>query len=59
VALVNRYDNLCNPGPRGVPLTPHEAVSVLFAQNRSKFDMPMLSGFIRMMGVYPPGRWCS
>ena len=55
VALVNRYDNLCNPGPRGVPLTPHEAVSVLFAQSRNKFDMPVLSGFIRMMGVYPAG----
>ena len=55
VALVNRYDNLCNPGPRGVALTPHEAVSVLFAQSRSKFDMPILSGFIRMMGVYPAG----
>ena len=55
VALVSRYDTLCNPGPRGVPLTPHEAVSVLFAQNRSKFDMPILSGFIRMMGVYPAG----
>ena len=55
VALINRYDNLCNPGPRGVALTPHEAVSVLFAQSRSKFDMPILSGFIRMMGVYPAG----
>lgn len=55
VALVNRYDNLCNPGPRGVPLTPHEAVSVLFAQNRGRFDMPILNGFIRMMGIYPPG----
>ena len=55
VALVNRYDNLCNPGPRGVALTPHEAVSVLFAQSRTKFDQPMLSGFIRMMGVYPAG----
>ncbi|MFT3818152.1 MAG: DUF3391 domain-containing protein [Rubrivivax sp.] len=55
VALVNRYDNLCNPGPRSVAMTPHEAVSVLFAQSRSKFDMPILSGFIRMMGVYPAG----
>ena len=55
VALVNRYDNLCNPGPRSAALTPHEAVSVLFAQSRSKFDMPILSGFIRMMGVYPAG----
>lgn len=55
VALVNRYDNLCNPGPRGVPLTPHEAISVLFAQNRGRFDMPVLNSFIRMMGIYPPG----
>ncbi len=55
VALVNRYDKLCNPGPRGIALTPHEAVSVLFAQSRNKFDMPMLSAFIRMMGVYPAG----
>jgi putative nucleotidyltransferase with HDIG domain len=55
VALVNRYDNLCNPGPRGVALTPHEAVSMLFAQSRSRFDMAVLSGFIRMMGVYPAG----
>lgn len=55
VALVNRYDNLCNPGPRVLALTPHEAVSVLFAQSRNKFDMPVLSGFIRMMGVYPAG----
>lgn len=55
VALVNRYDNLCNPGPRGVALTPHEAVSVLFAQSRSKFDAAVLGGFIRLMGVYPAG----
>lgn len=55
VALVNRYDNLCNPGPRGSALTPHEAVSTLFAQNRGQFDMAILSGFIRMMGVYPAG----
>ncbi|MCC7151715.1 MAG: DUF3391 domain-containing protein [Rubrivivax sp.] len=59
VALVNRYDNLCNPGPRGVPLTPHEAVSVLFtqghAQGRGKFDAAILGSFIRMMGVYPAG----
>ncbi len=55
VALVNRYDNLCNPGPRGVALTPHEAVSVLYTQSRSKFDLAVLNGFIRMMGVYPAG----
>ncbi|HEU5294067.1 MAG TPA: hypothetical protein VFU71_04705 [Burkholderiaceae bacterium] len=36
-------------------LTPHEALSLIFAQTRSKFDASMLNAFIRMMGVYPPG----
>ena len=55
VAIVNRYDNLCNPGGRGLALTPHEAVSMMFAQSRSRFDPPVLNAFIRMMGVYPAG----
>ena len=55
VALVNRYDNLCNPGPHAIALTPHEALSTLFAQSRSKFDVAILGGFIHMMGVYPAG----
>jgi len=55
VALINRYDNLCNPQARTPPLTPHEAVSVLFAQGRNRFDPVVLNSFIRMMGVYPAG----
>ena len=55
VSLVNRYDNLCNPLHSVQSLTPHEALSVIFAQSRSKFDATMLNAFIRMMGVYPPG----
>ena len=55
VALVNRYDNLCNPQSRTLALTPHEAVSVLFAQGRQRFDSAVLNAFIRMMGVYPAG----
>lgn len=55
VALINRYDNLCNPQSRTQPLTPHEAVSVLFAQGRHSFDSTVLNTFIRMMGVYPAG----
>ncbi|MDO9074348.1 MAG: DUF3391 domain-containing protein [Rubrivivax sp.] len=55
VAIVNRYDNLCNPATRGITLTPHEAVATLFAQGRSRFDPPVLNAFIRMMGVYPAG----
>ncbi|HZE90274.1 MAG TPA: HD domain-containing phosphohydrolase [Rhizobacter sp.] len=55
VSLVNRYDNLCNPHVPSRALTPHEALSLLFAQGKSKFETSILGGFIRMMGVYPPG----
>jgi HD-GYP domain-containing protein (c-di-GMP phosphodiesterase class II) len=55
VALVNRYDNLCNPPVPSRALTPHEAVSMLFATGSQKFDPPILNAFIKMMGVYPAG----
>ncbi|MES2185396.1 MAG: HD domain-containing phosphohydrolase [Pseudomonadota bacterium] len=55
LALVNRYDNFCNPARAVVALTPHEALSVIFAQMKARFDPVVLSAFIRMMGVYPPG----
>lgn len=56
LALVNRYDRLCNPCKMGVQgLTPHEALSTIFAQFKHRFDPKVLSSFIRMMGVYPPG----
>ena len=55
VALINRYDNLCNPHQPALALTPHEALAALFAQSRSQFDLSVLNSFIRMMGVYPPG----
>jgi HD-GYP domain-containing protein (c-di-GMP phosphodiesterase class II) len=55
LALVNRYDNLCNPARLVTVLTPHEALSLLFAQHKARFDNMVLSAFIRMMGVYPPG----
>lgn len=55
LALVNRYDNLCNPSRPGSALTPHEALSLIFAQFKARFDAASLSAFIRMMGVYPPG----
>jgi HD-GYP domain-containing protein (c-di-GMP phosphodiesterase class II) len=56
VALVNRFDGLVNPPlPGAKSLTPHEALSLMFAQGRSRFDATLLNAFIRMMGVYPPG----
>ena len=55
VAIVNRYDNLCNPATRHAALTPHEAVATLFAQGRARFDTTVLNAFIRVVGVYPAG----
>ncbi|MCE3265163.1 MAG: metal-dependent phosphohydrolase [Pseudoduganella sp.] len=55
VAIANYYDRLCNP-INGMPgLTPHEALSLMFAKNRGKFDPKLLQVFIRCLGVYPPG----
>ncbi len=54
-ALVNRYDNLCHPSKRTQPMTPHEAMAWLFSQGQRQHDPALLSAFVRMMGVYPPG----
>lgn len=55
VTLVNVYDNLCNPGSAALAVTPHEALSLIFAQLKPSFDPACLTAFIRLMGVYPPG----
>lgn len=55
VAVVDRYDRLCNPVQGGAGRTPHEAQALLYAQMRGRLDATMLSGFIRLVGVYPPG----
>lgn len=55
VVIANFYDELCNPAAIADALTPHEALSLMFAKFRSKFDPNLLKGFIRNMGVYPPG----
>lgn len=55
VTLVNAYDNLCNPGNPATAATPHEALSLMFAQIKPRFDATCLTAFIRLMGVYPPG----
>lgn len=55
VAVVNRYDRMCNPLHGEPPLTPHDALSLLYTQQKQCFDAAVLAAFIRMMGVYPPG----
>ncbi|MGQ9725019.1 MAG: HD-GYP domain-containing protein, partial [Tepidimonas sp.] len=55
LALVNRYDGLCNPLNPARALTPHQALAQLFATEKAQFDATTLSAFIRMLGIYPPG----
>lgn len=55
VALVNQYDNLCNPANPAQSFTPHDALALIFARQREAYDAAVLAAFIRMMGVYPPG----
>lgn len=55
LSLINVFDNLCNAANPAQSMTPHEALAFMFAQQRSKYDGPTMSTFIRCMGVYPPG----
>jgi putative nucleotidyltransferase with HDIG domain len=55
VALVNGYDNLCNPQNIAIAKTPYEALAHMFANQRSKFDDELLKKMIKLLGIYPPG----
>jgi putative nucleotidyltransferase with HDIG domain len=55
VAIVNHFDDLCNPGHPAQAMTPHDALAQMFARARTRFDGAIMAVFIRMMGVYPPG----
>ena len=59
VAVANQYDNLCNPVNPALALTPHEALSRIFRQQKACFDPGLLQGLIRSLGVYPPGTLVS
>ncbi|WP_252275038.1 HD-GYP domain-containing protein [Pseudomonas subflava] len=55
VCIANTFDNLCNPLDPRDGLSPHEALALMFKQQRERFDDVALKAFIRCMGVYPPG----
>lgn len=55
LALANCYDRLCNPSAQVEGHTPHEAISVLFAQRRQHFSADVMTTFVHVIGVYPPG----
>lgn len=54
-SLINAYDNHCNRPNPADSLTPFEALSTMFKQQRHLYDLAPLTLFIRLMGVYPPG----
>ena len=57
VALVNRFDGLVNPAqPTVKSLTPHEALSLLFAQGRSRFDASGPGAF-ESEAILPVSQW--
>ncbi|MGP0171767.1 HD-GYP domain-containing protein [Pseudomonas sp. NCHU5208] len=55
VAITNHFDGLCNPLDPRQALSPHEALALMFKQQREHFDEVALKAFVRVMGVYPPG----
>jgi putative nucleotidyltransferase with HDIG domain len=55
IALANGYDLLCNPNNMALAKTPYEALAYMYANQRSKFDEPLLKSLIKSLGIYPPG----
>lgn len=56
LAMVNRYDNLCMPEQEGVlPIMPAEALARMFRLEAARYHPELLSVFVKLLGVYPPG----
>jgi putative nucleotidyltransferase with HDIG domain len=55
VGVVNAYDNLCNPANIAAAMTPHEALSMMYAKQRGKHDGVALGKLVHTLGVFPPG----
>lgn len=55
VAVADAFDELCNPLNTAKGHTAHESLSIIYAQQRDKFDAKTLTSLVHCMGVYPPG----
>jgi putative nucleotidyltransferase with HDIG domain len=55
VTIANVYDNLCNHVDHRQSLTPHEALSKMYAHRRAQFDPAAMATLVKCLGVYPPG----
>ena len=55
VAVANAFDELCHPLDQAQSHTAHESLSIIYAQQRSRFDPSTLTALVHCLGVYPPG----
>ena len=55
VTIANVYDKLCNHADPNQSLTPHEALSMMYARRRAQFDSAAMATLVKSLGVYPPG----
>lgn len=55
VIIANYYDDLCNQVDHTQSMTPHEALSLMFAKLANKFDKSLLQVMVKLLGIYPPG----
>ncbi len=55
IAIVNTYDNYCNPYDPADAMTPHEALSYIYSKQQHQLDKTLIALLVRNLGVYPPG----
>jgi len=56
LAMANRYDRLCTPeSPEVPPMMPSEALAHMLRAEGHRYDRQLLTHFIQMLGIYPPG----
>jgi putative nucleotidyltransferase with HDIG domain len=54
-SIANSFDNYCSGTNGAEPMTPTDALALMFKNEKGKYDAELLQGFVRSMGVYPPG----
>ena len=59
MALVNRYDNLCNPLDIKQARTPAGTITHLYKNEAAHFQPEILQAFVKMLGIYPPGSFVA
>lgn len=55
VGLAEHYYQLCHPYDGSVGIQPFQALAKIFKDDSRRFDIEVISGLVRGLGVYPPG----